>query len=89
AGLANLGREKAKELAKQISKEAEVSEEEGEKLVKEIVESAEKSGKDLENRIRTVVQETLEKMDVPTKKDFALLTAKIEELEQKLEQKES
>lgn len=87
--LAGLGaQEKVKEFVDELVKKGEVSKSEGAKLVRTWMEKREKGREKLSKSFSEVVDKTLQKMNLPTKKDIEELDKKIEALSKKLEEKE-
>ncbi len=83
-GLTLMTKDKVEEMAREMTKSAQMSKEKGEEFVKEAVARAQKGREDLEAAVQRVVSETLKKTNLPTRDDLARLTARIEQLEQTL-----
>ena len=86
-GLASLTKDKVEKLAKELAKKGKLSEKEGKKLVEDLSKKSEKAKKDLEAQIERVVKNTMEKMNLATRKDMLSLTKRIKKLEQALKKK--
>lgn len=84
-GLAVMSKEKAEALAKEIAESAQLSSEKGQEFVKEVLGKSEKAKKDLEETVQKFVNEGLKRMNLPSREDFAALNARIESLENKIE----
>lgn len=78
AVMAGLGvPEKINEIVDDLVKKGELSESQGSKLVKEWGDKISKSGDDISKNVSELVNNTLSKMNIPTK-------AEVEELEKKI-----
>lgn len=82
-GLAVMTKDKIEELVKEIIEKGEISEQEGKELIDKLQKKAEQARRDLEQKIEGIVEKTLEKMNVPTKKDITEMEERIKELEKK------
>ena len=83
-GLAVMSKEKAEALARELAETAKLSSEKGQEFVDEVVGKSEKMKKDLEDRVQRIVNDTLQRTDLPTRDDIAQLRARVEELERTL-----
>ncbi|MEW6251567.1 MAG: phasin family protein [Planctomycetota bacterium] len=83
-GMGLMTRDKVEELAREIAKSADLSAEKGQAFVDEAVARARKSRTELEATVQRILTDTLRKADVPTRDDLARLSARIEQLEQRL-----
>ncbi len=88
AGLAAMTAEKIEETVKEIVKRGDITEKEGRELIADLIEKSKKAKKDLGERVDSVVQETLQRLKIPTRKEVEALKARIEELEKAREKKE-
>lgn len=79
-GVLSLTQEKAESLAKDLIKRGELSETEGAKFVKELMEKSKKTGNEIEKKIEKTVENTLKKLNVPTRKDIDEIKEKLDEL---------
>ena len=82
-GLAVMTKDKIEELVKEIIEKGEISEQEGKELIDKLQKKAEQARRDLEQKIESIVEKTLEKMNVPTKKDITEMEERIKEIEKK------
>ena len=81
AMLAGFGvQEKVKEFIDDLVKKGELSESQGAKMVKEWSEKADKSADDISKSLNDLVQKTLEKMNLPSRKDITELNEKVDAL---------
>lgn len=83
-GLASLTREKIEELAKDLAKQAALSEQEGKTLVEDLLHRSDQARKDFETRVDQMVVKALQKLHLPTRESVADLAARVEALERKL-----
>ena len=79
-GLISLTREKAEEIAKDLIRRGELAETEEAKFVKDLLEKAEKSRGELEKKLEKTVETVLTKLNIPTRKEFEELKARVEEI---------
>lgn len=87
--LAGIGaQEKAKELIEDLVKKGELNQSEGAKLLKEVMEKAEKGGEEVDKKVGDVVQKTLDKLNMPSRKDIEALEKKVQELTNRLKRLE-
>ncbi|HOP46830.1 MAG TPA: phasin family protein [Desulfobacteraceae bacterium] len=82
-GLAVITKDKIEELVKEIIEKGEISEQEGKELIEKLQKKSDQARKDLEEKIERIVQKTLEKMNIPTKKDITDLEERIKAIEKK------
>jgi len=87
-GLVTVTKEKAEEIVNELIKKGEVSQEEGKKLVSELLEKGEKSRGELEAQIEKIVKGAVGRLDLPTRKELNELKSEIEQLKEKLNNKE-
>jgi polyhydroxyalkanoate synthesis regulator phasin len=74
AMLVGLGaQEKAKEFVEELVKAGELSKSEASSLVKEWTSKAEESTKEFDKRVKETVSNVLEKLNIPTREDMAVL----------------
>jgi len=78
-----LTREKAEKLAKDLVKRGELAKTEEAKFVKDLMKKAEKGRVEAEKRIEKIVEKTLIKLNIPTRKELDALKAKIDKLSRK------
>lgn len=80
-GIASMTKNKIEELEKKISKDSKLTEEEGKKMVNDLLKQSEKAREDLKSQVKKLVQNALEELDFPTKKDLEKLEKRIKILE--------
>ena len=88
AGLAAMTAEKIEETVKEIVKRGDITEKEGKELVDDLIEKSKKAKRDLGERVESVVQETLQRLKIPSRREVDELKSRIEQLEKALEKKE-
>lgn len=88
AGLASMTAEKIEEVVEEIVKKGEISEKQGKELIQDLKEKSGKAKKDFGERIDKVVNDTLQKLNIPTRTEVEELRARIEQLEKAAEKKE-
>jgi len=88
AGLAAMTAEKIEETVKEIVNRGHMSEKEGRELIDDLIEKSKKAKTDLSERIERAVQETLQRLKIPSHREVDELKARIERLEQASEKKE-
>ncbi len=88
-GLTLLTADKVEEVAREIANAAQLSTDKGQEFVNEAVERAKKGRADLEATVQRMVQQTLQRANLPTRDDIAQLTARLERLEQQLADRSS
>lgn len=86
-GLAAMTKDKVEEVAREIANAAQLSSEKGQAFVDEAVARAEQARADLEATVQRIVNDTLQKANVPTRDDITALGARIEKIEQALASK--
>jgi len=87
-GLASLTKDKIEELAENIIEESKLSEEEGRKLVDDLLKQSEEARKNLEEEVKKTVGDALKRLDIPSRKDFEDLNARVEKLENQMHTEE-
>lgn len=88
AGLASLTAEKIEEAVKEIVNKGDLTEKQGKELVQELKEKSAKARKELGERIDKMISDTLQKLNIPTRKEVEELKARIEQLEKAAEKRE-
>lgn len=88
AGLASMTAEKIEETINEIVKKGDLTEKQGRELIQELKEKSTKAKKELAEKIEKVVNETLQKLHIPTRKEIEELKARIEQLEKAGEKRE-
>jgi polyhydroxyalkanoate synthesis regulator phasin len=81
-GMAIIAKNKTKEIIDELIEKGKMSQEEGNKFIDDLKAETEKSKKDAEDEIRKMINNTLQKMDVPTKEDYDRLEKRVKVLEQ-------
>ncbi len=87
AGLASMTAEKIEQAVEEIVKKGELSETQGKEFIRDLKEKSAKAKKEMGERIDKMVDDTLRKMSIPTRKEVEELKARIEELEKAMEKK--
>lgn len=87
-GLACLTKEKLEELSAEIIDRGNLSEREGKEFVAELSKRSIDAKERLELQVKTVVRDSLAKMDLATKEDIDLLEKKITQLTSLLQDKD-
>ena len=88
AGLASLTAEKIEEAVSEIVKKGEITEKQGKELVQDLLDKSSKVRKELTERIEKMIQDKLQRLNVPTRREIDELKAKIEQLEKDIGKKE-
>ena len=83
-GVISLSRKKAEELAKELIKQGELAKTDEAKFVKDLMKRVEKNKAEVENKTEEVVTKTVEKLNVPTRKELNDLKTSIDKLTKKL-----
>ena len=79
--LAGLGaQERAKELVEELVKKGALNQSDAAKLMNEMMAKAEKSGEEIDKKIGEIVEKTLDKLNLPGKRDIERLEATIQAL---------
>lgn len=84
-GIASLTQEKAQKLVDELVKEGEMSEKDGAVMAKKVMDNFDKSRKEMEKKTEAAVKTMVEKFNIPTKKDIAVLEKKIDDLNKKID----
>ena len=80
-GLAALTTEKIEEWVQEVVKKGEMSEKEGKELVAVLVERSKKFKNELQEKVEKIVADSLQKLNIPTRREVEELRARIERLE--------
>jgi polyhydroxyalkanoate synthesis regulator phasin len=88
AGLASMTAEKIEETVGEIVKKGELTEKQGRELVHDLLERSTRARKELTERVEKMIQDTLQKLNIPTRKEMDELKRKVEQLEKDREKKE-
>ena len=81
AGLASMTAEKIEEAVAEIVQRGEISEKQGRELIQELKDRSGKARKDLGDRVEKMIEEALQKLKIPTRKEVDELKARIDRLE--------
>ena len=86
-GLAAMTRDKVEEVAKKIAEEDKLSEEEGRKLAEDLLNQSDEARKNLKEQVEKFVDNTLDKLNSPSRKDLQNIEERVAKLEklQKME----
>jgi poly(hydroxyalkanoate) granule-associated protein len=84
-GAMALAQDEAEDFVNRLVERGEIAEKDGRKLVKEMMDRRKKESQKAEDEVSKRVQETLERLNVPTKADIAALSDKIATLTKKVE----
>ncbi len=80
-GLASMTREKMEEIANDLVKKGELSEKEGRELLDDLLTKSKDARKDLEGRMERMLADTLNRLNIPTRKEIQELKQRIAILE--------
>ncbi len=81
AGLASMTAEKIEETVAEIVRRGEISEKQGRELIQDLKERSGKARKELGDRVEKMIEEALQKLKIPTRKEVEDLKARVEQLE--------
>jgi polyhydroxyalkanoate synthesis regulator phasin len=87
-GLAVATKEKIEEVVAELIKKGQLSEKEGKELVPELIARSLAAKKELGEKIDKIINDTLQRLNIPTRKDLDEIKARLERLEQAAEKKE-
>ncbi len=88
AGLASMTADKIEETVNEIVKKGDLTEKQGRELIQELKERSTKVRRELVEKIEKIVNDTLQKLNIPTRKEIEELRERIERLEKAGEKKE-
>ena len=88
AGLAVMTTEKIEAVVAELIKKGQLSEKEGKELAAELVARSIKAKKELGEKVEKIMSDTLQKLNIPTRKDLEELKKRLERLEKAMEKKE-
>ena len=88
AGLAVMTTEKIEEAVADIVKKGKLSEKEGKELAADLIEKSKKAKKELGEKVEKIINKTLQKLNIPNRKEMEELRARVEQLEKGTEKKE-
>ena len=80
-GLAVLTKEKAEKMVDELIKKGALKKNDGTGSIKEFTEKSKEFKKELTKKVEKAVADTIEKSNIPTRKEFAALKSKIEKME--------
>ncbi len=80
-GVAAMTRDKIEEVANKIAEEDNLSEEEGKKMAEDLLKHSDEAKKNLKEQVEKFVDNALEKLNSPSRKDLQKLEERIKELE--------
>ncbi len=83
AGLAIMTAEKIQEFMDELVKKGEMTEKEAREAVNEFLEKSKQAKKDLEEKMEQILTGLLNRMNIPTRKEFDDLKERLERLEKK------
>ena len=84
AGLASMTAEKIEEAVAEIVRKGEISEKQGRELIQDLKDRSGKARKDLGDRVEKMIEEALQRLKIPTRKEVDDLKARVEALEKNL-----
>ena len=84
-GVLSLSREKADGITKDLIKRGELAKTEEAKFVKDLMEQAEKNKVEVEKKIEKVVEKTLARLNIPTRKEINALKKEINALKKEVD----
>lgn len=79
-GVITLTKEKVEQIVDELIKKGELKEDERSKAVHDLLAKIEEQEKVLSEKVGSIVKNTLEKLDIPSRKDIEKLEKKIDEL---------
>jgi polyhydroxyalkanoate synthesis regulator phasin len=88
AGLAVMTTEKIQAVVAEAVKKGQLSEKEGKELVAELIARSVSAKKELGEKIDKMISDTLQRLNIPTRKDLEEMKARLERLEKAAEKKE-
>ena len=87
-GLGLIAKDKIDEAVQKIREENKLTEEESRKLAKELLDQSEEARKNIEEEVKGMVADTMKNLNIPSRKDFEDLKARIEKLEDQMDTEE-
>lgn len=85
-GAAALAQDEIEDFVNRLVERGEIAEKDGKKLVHEVMERRGKTTREVEDQANKLLQEALQRMNIPSKKDVEELSDKIAALSQKIEE---
>lgn len=83
-GFGVITKEKIEEIGKELIKKGEVTEKEGKEFIDSMLKRSEKAQKEMETKVYGMIQESIGKLNLATKKDITQLEKKIARLEKRV-----
>lgn len=83
-GIASLSKEKVEKLVDELIKKGEMAEKERPKVIDKLLKEAKKQEKEFIRKTSGIVQKVIEKMGLPTRKDFEKILKRLDGLEKKI-----
>jgi len=80
-GLAVMTKDKIDEHIKELVEKGKLTEKEGREIADDMLRKSKQAAKDLENQVEKLVRQTLDTLQIPSKKEVDELAARIEKLE--------
>ena len=88
AGLAVMTTEKIEAVVAELIKKGQLSEKEGKELAAELIARSLTAKKELGEKIDKIITDTLQRMNIPSRKDLEEVKARLERLEKEVGKKE-
>jgi polyhydroxyalkanoate synthesis regulator phasin len=88
AGLAVMTTEKIEAVVAELIKKGQLSEKEGKELAAELVARSLTAKKEMGEKVEKIMSDTLQKLNIPTRKDMEELKKRLERLEKEVGKKE-
>jgi polyhydroxyalkanoate synthesis regulator phasin len=88
AGLAVMTTEKIEAVVAELIKKGQLSEKEGKELAAELIARSLTAKKELGEKVEKIMSDTLQKLNIPTRKDVEEMKKRLERLEKAMEKKE-
>ena len=88
AGLAVMTTEKIEAVVAELIKKGQLSDKEGKELAAELVARSMKAKKEMGEKVEKIMSDTLQKLNIPTRKDLEEIKARLERLEKAAGKKE-
>jgi polyhydroxyalkanoate synthesis regulator phasin len=88
SGLAHLTTEKIDEMVQEFVKRGTLSEKEGKELAADLIERSKKIKKEFVEKVDKVIHETLQTLNLPTRKELEEIKKRLEQLENVVGKKE-
>ncbi len=85
-GAVALAQEEIEDFVNKLIERGEIAEKDGKKLIRDLMERRKKQAKEAEQNLDKQVEEVLGRMNIPTKSDIQALSAKINELNEKVDE---